>query len=186
MVQILSLWAPILLSAVLVFAVSSILHMFLNYHANDFSALEDEDGVMDALRGFSIAPGDYVFPYAGGMEAMKSEAYQEKARKGPVAFFTVLPPGAVLEMGKSLTQWFVYSVLVAVVAAYLGGRMLGPGADYLAVFRVIGTIAFCCYAMSLPQRSIWFHQKWSATAKSMFDGLIYASVTAGAFAWLWP
>jgi hypothetical protein len=28
--------------------------------------------------------------------------------------------------------------------------------------------------------------KWSATLKNMFDGLLYALVTAGTFGWLWP
>ena len=186
MVSIPSLWLPILLAAVLVFVVSSIIHIFLNYHANDFSAVEDEDGVMDALRGFNIAPGDYVFPYAGSMGDMKSDAFREKTSKGPVAFFTVIPSGAMLDMRKSLTLWFLYSVLVGVVAAYLGGRVLAPGVDYLSVFRVTGTVAFCCYAMAHPQRSIWYHQKWSTSLKSMFDGLVYASVTAGVFGWLWP
>ena len=186
MVSILSLWAPILLAAVLVFVVSSIIHMFLTYHANDFNKVEDEDGVMDALRGFNIPPGDYALPNAGGMEDMKSDAFREKVEKGPAAFFTVLRPGAMLAMGKSLTQWFLYSVLVGVVAAYLGGRVLGPGTEYLSVFRVTATVAFCCYVLAHPQRSIWFHQKWSTSFKSMFDGLVYASVTGGAFGWLWP
>ena len=185
MVSIPSLWVPIVLSAVLVFVVSSIIHMFLTYHASDFSKVEDEDGVMDALRGFTVPPGDYVFPHAGGKEGLKSDAFREKVNKGPVAFFTVVPPGAMFDMRKSLVTWFLYCVLVGVVAAYLGGRVLDPGADYLSVFRVTGTVAFCCYSLGLPQRSIWFHQKWSTSFKSMFDGFVYASVTAGAFGWLW-
>jgi hypothetical protein len=185
MVSIFSLWAPILLAAVLVLMVSSIIHMFLTYHNSDHSNVGDEDGVMDALRSFNIPPGDYAIPCAGGIEGMKSDAFREKVEKGPVSFFTVLPPGAMFDMGKSLTQWFLYSVLVGVVAAYLGGRVLDPGADYLSVFRVTGTVAFCCYSLGLPQRSIWFHQKWSTSFKSMFDGFVYASVTAGAFGWLW-
>ena len=27
---------------------------------------------------------------------------------------------------------------------------------------------------------------WSTTLKSMFDGLVYAALTAGTFGWLWP
>ena len=186
MVPILSLWAPILLAAVLVFVVSSIIHMFLTYHVNDFNKVDDEDGVMDALRPFNIPPGDYVLPYAGGMEGLKSDAFKAKVEKGPVGFFTVMDGSAMMNMTKSLVHWFLYSVLVAVVAAYLAGRTLGPGAEYLAVFRVTGAVAFCCYSMALMQRSIWFQQKWSTTAKSMFDGFIYALMTAGAFGWLWP
>jgi len=36
MVPIMALWLPILLSAVFVFIISSIIHMVLKYHQNDF------------------------------------------------------------------------------------------------------------------------------------------------------
>ena len=62
----------------------------------------------------------------------------------------------------------------------------GTFAEYLEVFRVTGTVAFACFAMSLPQRSIWYRQSWLTTAKSMFDGLVYACLMAGTFGWLWP
>ena len=186
MISIPSLWLPILLSAVLVFVGSSVIHMFLTYHKNDFSKVPNEDEAMDALRPLNIPPGDYVLPYAGSMEVMKSEAYKAKVEKGPVAFFSVQAPGALFNMGPQLAQWFVYCLVVGVVAAYVGGRTLGAGADYLAVFRLTGTVAFACYAMALPQRSIWYKQNWPATLRSMFDGLVYSMLTAGAFGWLWP
>ena len=64
--------------------------------------------------------------------------------------------------------------------------LLLTGGRDLAVFRLTGTVAFACYAMSLPQRSIWYKQNWPSTLRSMFDGLVYALLTAGAFGWLWP
>lgn len=33
---------------------------------------------------------------------------------------------------------------------------------------------------------IWYSQDWGATARNMFDGLIYAPLTGGTFGWLWP
>ena len=186
MVPILALWLPILVAAVLVFAGSSIIHMFLGYHAGDFGKVDAEDAVMDALRPRDLAPGDYFFPYAGSPEAMNSEAYREKLEKGPAAFFTVVDASALKSMGKSFVQWFAYCAVVGLFVAYVTGRLLGPGAEYLDVFRLSGTVAFCCYALALPHRSIWYHQKWSTTLKSMFDGLIYACLTGGAFGWLWP
>jgi len=42
MVSIILLWLPILLSAVIVFVVSSILHMVLPYHRSDFSKIPKE------------------------------------------------------------------------------------------------------------------------------------------------
>ena len=42
MVTVPALWLPILLSGVLVFVVSSIIHMVLSYHAGDSRAVPDE------------------------------------------------------------------------------------------------------------------------------------------------
>jgi hypothetical protein len=120
------------------------------------------------------------------MEALKSEAYLAKVERGPVAFLTVMPPSSVTNMGPQLTQWFVYLLAVAGVVAYVGGRTLPVGAEYLEVFRLTGTVAFAGFALGIPQRSIWFRQKWSTTLKAVFDGLIYASLVAGTFGWLWP
>ena len=89
-------------------------------------------------------------------------------------------------MGKSLVQWFIYSLVVSVFAAYIADIALEPGAHYLAVFRFAGTTAFIGYSLALMQNSIWYKKSWSATFKSMFDGLIYALFTAGVFGWLWP
>jgi hypothetical protein len=180
-----SLWIPILLAAVLVFVGSSVIHMVLTYHRNDFGKLPKEDEIMAALRPFAIPPGEYVMPYAGGSAAMKSPDYQDKLTKGPVAFLSVLPSGS-WSMGASLLQWFLYAVLVGIFAAYITGRTLGPGAPYLDVFRFAGTTAFLGYALALLQASIWYKRAWSTTLKSVFDGLIYALLTAGAFGWLWP
>ena len=185
MVSIPSLWLPIVLSAGLVFIVSSVIHMFLPYHRSDFGKVPAEDDVMDALRNFEIPPGEYVIPCPGSPEAMKSEAFQEKANKGPVAFMTVMPSG-MPGMGKSLVQWFVYSIIVGVIAAYIAGRALGPGAEYLKVFQLAGCTAFVGYAVALWQNSIWYKRKWSTTLKNTFDGLVYSLLTGGAFGWLWP
>lgn len=184
-VSIVSLWLPILLSAVFAFIVSSVIHMLLPYHRNDFGKVPAEDDVMDALRKFNIPPGDYVLPRAGSPEVMRSPEFIEKYTKGPVAFVTVMKSGPPA-MGGSLVQWFVYCAVVGVFAAYVASRALAPGAPYLEVFRFAGTTAFVGYAMALLQNSIWYKRNWSATLKSMFDGLIYALVTAGTFGWLWP
>lgn len=185
MVPLLSLWLPIVLSAVVVFIISSVIHMMLAYHRNDFKKLPAEHEVMEALRKFQIPPGDYVVPCAGSMEAMKSPEYKAKAEAGPVLFATVLPAG-MPGIQKSLVQWFLYSILVSIFAAYVTSHALQAGADYLSVFRFVGTVAFVGYSLALLQNAIWYHRNWGATVRSMFDGLIYALFTAGVFGWLWP
>jgi len=185
MVGLTALWLPILLSGVLVFVLSSIIHMVFRYHNTDFVALPNEDKVQDALRPFAIPPGDYVLPHAGSMAAMKTDAYLQKMKQGPVAFMTVYPNGP-MGMGKSLSLWFLYSLVISVFAAYVAGRALGPGAHYLEVFRFAGVTAFAGFTLAQWQNTIWYKRKLSTTLKNSFDGLIYALGTAGVFGWLWP
>jgi len=185
MMTLSSLWLPILLSAVIVFIASSVVHMVLGYHRNDFARLPAEEQVRDALRPLAIPPGEYVMPYAGSAKAMSDPAFVDKLRQGPVAFITALP-NEVPGMAGNLLLWFVYCVVVAVFAAYLASRTLAAGADYLAVFRVVGCTAFLGYTVALWQNAIWYHRAWATTAKLTVDGLIYSLLTAGIFGWLWP
>jgi hypothetical protein len=185
MVPVLSLLVPILLSAVIVFVVSSLIHMVLGYHAGDWKPVPREDEVQAALRPFDLAPGDYMLPCPRTRSALKDQAFLERMNKGPVAVMTVMPSGPPA-MGVSLALWFLYAVLVGVFAAYVTGRAVGPGAHYLQVFRFAGTTAFMGYSFALLQNSIWFKRNWAATARSMADGLLYGLLTAGTFGWLWP
>ena len=185
MVSITSLWLPILLSAIVVFILSWLMHMLLPHHRSDFSKVPGEDGVQEAFRKFNIPPGDYMLPHAGGPEGMKSPEFKAKFEKGPVVMMTVMKGGS-MNMGGNLAQWFVYLLLVGVLAAYITGRALTPGAPDLRVFRFAGATSFIAYSIALWQNSIWYKQKWSTTIKSTFDGLVYALFTAGVFGWLWP
>jgi len=185
MVSLLSLWLPILLSAVIVFFASSFIHMLLPYHRKDFGKIPDEDRVMEALSKVKIPPGDYAIPWAGDPKKMKSPEFIDKMTKGPVALMTVIPSGPPA-MGMQLAWWFIYSVIVSIFAGYIAGRALGPGAHYLAVFRFAGCTAFVGYSLALWQNTIWYKRAVGSTIKSTFDGLVYGLLTAGTFGWLWP
>src|SRR5688500_10892986 len=95
MVPLTSLLIPIVLSAVIVFIASSIIHMVLGYHRNDYRGVSQEEAVQAALRPFALTPGDYALPYAGSMDRMKSPEFMERRTKGPVVLLTVLPSGEV-------------------------------------------------------------------------------------------
>lgn len=185
MVPVAALWLPILVGAVLVFIVSSVIHTMLGYHNSDFQGVPNEDAFRNAVRPLNIPPGDYIVPYCTGTDR-KSDEFSAKLNDGPVAMMTVLPADAFTNMGKSLGQWFVYCLLTGAVAAYVTGIAYGPGAEYMAVFRMSSTVAFAAYGWSLLQNSIWNKKDWRATGKSLFDALIYGVVTAGAMGWLWP
>lgn len=183
--SLMSLWIPILVSAVVVFIASSVIHMVLGYHRTDFRRVPDEDAARAALRPLNIPPGDYFMPHSSGGADMKSPAFLEKVNSGPNVVFTVLPPG-MINMGKLLGQWFAYCVVVALFAGYVASRTLAPGAPYLTVFRVTGTVAFAGHALALWQAAIWYRKSTTTTTKATFDGLIYALLTGGVFGWLWP
>jgi hypothetical protein len=183
MVPIVSLWLPILVAAVLVFVASSLIHMLLKYHANDYGPVPDEARVADSLR--PLQPGQYVIPYAGSMKAMGEPEYVEKQKRGPVALLTIRRPGPP-DMMRSLALWFAYAVVVSIFVAYITGRVHAPGAEYLSVFRFAGTSALLAYALGTWSESIWFGRPWTTTFRNTIDGVIYAIVTAGAFGWLWP
>jgi hypothetical protein len=184
MVALTALWLPILVSAIIVYIASSIMHTLLPYHQSDYRKLPDEDTVLAALRSVGVARGLYHFPHCTHKE-MKTLAIQEKFKQGPVGFLTIFPSGPV-SMPKFLVQWFVYCLLIAFFVAYLSAHTVAQGAQYLAVFRVVGTAAFLGYGLGTFSNAIWKGQTWSMTLKEGFDGLVYALLTAGTFGWLWP
>ncbi len=184
MVSLAALWLPILLSAVIVFVASFIMHMVLPYHRNDYSQLPDEDKILAVLRAATLKRGLYVFPY-GTHKDMKSPALVEKQKQGPVGLLTIVPSGPPA-MPKFLIQWFVYCLVIGFFVAYLAAHTLAPGTNYLEVFRVVGTAAFLAYGLGTLSNGIWKGQKWSVTIKEVIDGLIFGLLTAGTFGWLWP
>lgn len=185
MTSLTALWIPIVLSAVLVFIASSVIHMATPWHKGDYLGVPQEDRVIAALRPLAIPPGDYMLPKPADMQAMRSPEFIEKRNQGPVMVLTVLPNG-VMGMGALLAKWFVYLVVVALFAGYIASRALPVGADYLAVFRFVGASAFLGLALALWQMTIWYSRSMGTTIRSTIDGLIYAGIMAGTFGWLWP
>jgi hypothetical protein len=185
MVALPALIVPILLSSVVVWVASSVIHMLLPWHKGDYPKLPDEPRFRTAVGPLAIPPGDYMVPRCDSMADMKSPEFKAKMTEGPVMIMTVLPNG-MMGMGRALTLWFVYIVIVGIFAAYIAGHALATGAPYLEVFRFVGATAFMGYALALWQYSIWYHRSTRVTLMSTLDGLIYALLTAGTFGWLWP
>lgn len=150
MVSVFSLGLPIMLSAVAVFLASWVMHAMLSYHHDDHRKMPAEDEVLEALHRFKLPPGDYMLPKPASMKDMASPEYKARLAKGPVLMATVFKGGA-FNMGPALLQWFIYCLVVGLFAGYVAGLAHGPGARYMAVFRVVGTVAFCGYALALWQ-----------------------------------
>jgi hypothetical protein len=179
-----ALTIPILLSAVIVFVASSVIHMGPLWHRSDYPKVPNEDKLMDALRPLEIPPGDYMVPRPSAAE-MRSPEFAAKVKRGPVMVVTFLP-NEIQPMGRNLALWFVYCAVVSYFAAYIASRTLPPGADSARVIQLVGATAFIGYSLALWQMSIWYRRAWTMTVKATVDGLIYALLTAATFSWLWP
>ena len=184
MVPLSALWLPIVLSAVIIFVASSIMHMALPYHKGDYKKLPDEDKVLPTLGATGITRGLYVFPFCTHKE-MKSPEAVAKYEKGPVGMMIVFPNGAPF-IPKFLGLWFGYCLVIAFFVAYLAAHTVAPGTYYLAVFRVVGTAAFLSFGLGPLANVIWKGYPWGFVLKEAIDGLIYGLLMAGTFGWLWP
>lgn len=185
MVGLGELWLPILVSSVLVFLVSAIIHMVLKYHNKDYTRLPNEDAVRSAIRAGNPAPAQYVIPYCTEMKDMEKPEMKQKYVEGPVAVMNVLSPG-LPNMGKNLSQWFGFILVVSLFIAYVAAHALPRGAEYLSVFQIVGAVGFLAYGMGQFTSAIWMGKPWGVALKEALDGLVYGLVTAGTFGWLWP
>lgn len=179
--SILDLWLPIVAATLACFFMSFVIWALLKYHNNDYKAADREDDVRAALKG--AAPGYYMVPYCTDQADLAREDMQQKFVDGPVAYVTVARSG-LPAMGSKMVSMVLYFLLIAVICAYMVTRTLAPDADYLAVFRVAGTVAFIANGLAVIPESIWFSRPWSMTIKNLLDALIYALITAGIFGWL--
>jgi len=178
---IMSLWLPIIASAVLIFIAGAVIWMAMPWHKTEWKKTPDEEKVRAALKG--CPPGMYTVPNCKDQSEFKNPEMQQKFVDGPQGFITIVPSG-LPTMGSKLVMMFAYNLVVAIVCAYVVSRTLSPGAEYLEVFRISGTVAFIAYGMAYVQESIWFGRQWSSTLMTFLDALIYAVLTGGVFGWL--
>jgi hypothetical protein len=183
MTPLTALWLPILLSAVIVFVASSIIHMAPLWHRNDYPRLDNQDSIMDALRD-KVPPGTWFMPRSKDMAEMRTPEFKEKMKRGPVVMMTVFR--GEISMARNMSLWFVHLLVIGLFAAYITSRALPPHTSYIEVFRFAGATAFIAHAVALWQIVIWYNRSLSMTVKETVDGLIYALLTAGVFGWLWP
>lgn len=184
-VSLVSLWLPILLAGVLCWFASALIHMLIKHHNSDYAELSNEQEVVDALRAGSPRPALYTLPYCVDMKEMGSESVQKKFNDGPVAMISVLPSG-LPPMGKLLAQQLVFFLVGSVLIALLTALSLTSDTAYMSVFKLVFLASFLTYGWAQIPQSIWMGQPWSNCIRYLIDAVIYACVSAGVFAWLWP
>ena len=180
-----ALWLPIVVSAVLIFIASTLVHMVFKWHNSEYRTLANEDAVRAAMRAGSPAPGQYMIPYCGDHKLMRTPEFQKKFEEGPVAWLTVRPNGFP-GMGGALGGWFVYTLAISAAAACIAAAGLPASASFKQVMCVAGLASFLAYAGGPIQQGIWMGKPWSAVSKEVLDAAIYAAITGVTIAWLWP
>jgi hypothetical protein len=181
----LALWLPTILSAVAVFTLSSIIHMVVPWHKNDYVKFPDEDGVLSALRGFDLPPGEYMAPRPTSRSDMGSPEFAEKVKRGPLVILNITS-GDSASMGRPLVLWLIYVLVVSALAGHIAYVFHDFAIDHRYIFHTVALTAFLAYASAQWQATIWFRKPWLTSLKSSFDGLIYAVVTALIFVYFWP
>jgi len=184
-VSVSELWLAILLAGFLCWIASAMIHMLIKYHNADYKALSNEAEVSAALRAQSPPPALYTVPYCSDMKAMGEEAMQKKFNDGPVAMISIMPNG-MPRMGKLLSQQILFFIFGSFLIGYLMTICIVGSTDCMMVFRQVFIASFLTYGWAQIPYSIWMGQPWSNCVRYLIDALIYAVVTAGVFAWLWP
>ena len=184
-VSIVELWLAIFVAGFLCWLASALIHMLLKYHNADYKELSNEEEVSTALRASAPTPALYNLPYCADIQDMSEKAMQDKFTAGPVAMVSVMPNG-MPAMGKLLFQQILFFIFGSVLIGYLASLAMISGTDYLIVFKHVFVTAFLAYGWAQIPYSIWLGQPWSNCMRYLLDAIIYASVTASSFAWLWP
>ncbi len=179
--SILDLWLPICVATLVCFFMSSAIWVVFKWHNSDHRKTDREEDVSAALKG--AKPGFYLLPHCGDYSEMAKPEVKQRFADGPVAYITVAPNG-MPSMAPKMLGMVVYFAMVSVFCAYILTRTMAPDADYLAVFRITGTIAFIANGIAVIPESIWFSKPWSMTLKNLLDALIFGLLTGGIFGWL--
>lgn len=182
MIALSALWLPILLSAVGVFIASNILWMALPFwHRGDYSALPNEKAALDAVRDAKSA--QYMIPRFdyGKMTAEQ----REEAMKQPMALMILRNP-ARFSFPAALIQYFIYTLVLSFLIAYVPAVTLAPGTPWAKVFQVAGTAGILGFSFGTVTDSIWYGKPWPITIKNIIDGVIYGLLSGAIFGWLWP
>jgi hypothetical protein len=113
------------------------------------------------------------------------KTWETRRAVGPVGALQVGRPGR-MSMPKMMGQMVAWFEVVSLLIAYVAALALPHGASYMEVFRFVGATGFLAYGAALFPDNIWFHRPWRSTWITVFDGFVYACLTAGVFGWLWP
>ncbi|GJM18431.1 MAG: hypothetical protein DHS20C14_06440 [Phycisphaeraceae bacterium] len=183
-VELLDLWLPIVLGAVIVFIAGSLAWMALPHHKADIKPLPDEDAYKDAIKGLNIPAGLYMYPHCHTPTGEKHADAAERYKTGPWGLITV--SAGMPNFVRNLAINFIECLAISFVVAYLCTIALPPTDDYMRVFRFAGTAAFLGFALGSFSNDAFLGKPSRFQVTCLIDAAVYALLVAGVFAWLWP
>ena len=188
MVPVTDLILAILIASVAVFFASSMMWMVLPHHRKDFKFLEEkESGYTDAIKSLDLKPGLYMYP---GCDHSKSQSDERKSEikkrwdAGPWGVLTIYEGKP--NFGMNLLKTFLAFLAITIFVAYITGIGVAPGADYMHVFRIAGTTAILGHCMGGLCGSFFMGKPTRFIITDFIDGVVYALITAGIIASMWP
>lgn len=183
-VSLMELWLPILIASVCVFFASSIIWMILPYHKKDIQFLPNEGELTSKVSEMNIKPGLYMFPNCQDAKDMKSEEFRAKWNAGPWGMITV--QGQQPNFPMNLLKTFLAYLFITIFVAYIAGVALPKGAEYMQVFQVIGAAAVLGHCMGGLAGDFFLGKPTRFIITGFVDGVIFAMITAGVIASMWP
>lgn len=180
-VAVTELWLAILIASACVFFTSAIVWMMLPYHKKDIQYLPNEDDFFAGIKPLDIKPGLYMFP---DCQDMKSEGFQAKWKDGPWGTLNLMPRKPIF--GLNLLRTFLAYLAITIIVAYIAGIALPKGSDYMDVFRVVATAGILGHCMGGLANDFFLGKPARFIVTGFIDGLIFALITAGVLASMWP
>jgi hypothetical protein len=183
-VALTDLWLAILIASVCVFFASAIIWMMLPYHKKDIQFMPNEEEFTGAITPMNITPGLYMFPNCQDARDMKSEEFQAKWKAGPWGTITIQPKQPNFAI--NLLRTFLSYLVITIIVAYLAGLALPMGADYMEVFQVVAIAGILGHCMGGMANDFFLGKPTRFIITGFIDGVIFALITAGIIASMWP
>lgn len=183
-VSIAELWLPLLIASVVVFFASSIMWMVMPHHKKDIVFLKDKEAAyLDTMKSLDIKPGLYMYPGCE-MKDLKTDEGTAKWDAGPWGMLTVY--AGKPNFGMNLLKTFIAYTIITLFVVYITGLSVPHGAEYMHVFRVACTTAILGHCMGSIVNDVFLGKPTRFIITCFFDGVVYALITAGILASMWP
>ena len=144
----------------------------------------NEDAVISTLKGNMQQPGFYMLPGAGLLgnptEAQRA-AVEAKYNAGPTAIVVYSPIGAPMMSGGQLLRQFLFTLLSALIAAFIVSAVAAPLATRALMVALMGV--FSWLMISLPQWN-WYRFPSAFVIGVGIDNIVGWLISGFAIAWM--